>query len=332
MNEEENRSIRDPLFVIEVPVFQKLSPLIDSIMASSRKVLVTGATGKQGGAVINALLASPAASSFQILAVTRNPESGSAKAVVSKSPNIKIVKGDLDDCEGIFREAGEGIDSAFLVTFPQIQKVEQIQEEKQGKDFVDAAVAHGVKHFVFTSVDRGARSDSDPTYVPHFISKYNIELHLKEKAASSGMIYTIFRPVAFVDNFQPDFAGKGMATMLYQMGEKRLQLVSVKDIGIFAAMAFTHPEGFKNRSLSLAGDELNYKEASEVFHKVYGRPLPTTFSLLTTLMRWVVKDVGLMVKWFEEVGFTADIAECKRINPGMLNFESWLKEESKHQA
>ena len=301
-------------------------------MASSRKVLVTGATGKQGGAVINALLASPAASSFQILAVTRNPESGSAKALVSKSSNIKVVKGDLDDSEAIFREAGKDIDSAFLVTLPDFRKTEQIREVKQGKDFVDAAVANGVKHFVFASLDRGTKSDTDPTYVPHFISKHDIELHLKEKATSSSMIYTILRPVAFLDNFQADFFGKVFATILYQMGETKLQLVSVKDIGVFAAMALTHPEGFKNRAISLVGDELNYKDAVEVYRKVYGRPLPTTFSLVVSFIRWMATDLGLMVKWFEEVGFAADLEECRRINPGMQNFETWLKEESTHQA
>jgi uncharacterized protein YbjT (DUF2867 family) len=66
----------------------------------SKVILITGATGKQGGAVIDALLTSPEASNFTILAVTRNAESGSAKKLVEKG--CKIVQGDLHDVPGVF--------------------------------------------------------------------------------------------------------------------------------------------------------------------------------------------------------------------------------------
>jgi uncharacterized protein YbjT (DUF2867 family) len=68
-----------------------------------KSILVTGATGKQGGALINALLAEDA--DIEILAVTRNPQSKSAKNLADKSPKIKLVQGDLDDPAGIFKNA-----------------------------------------------------------------------------------------------------------------------------------------------------------------------------------------------------------------------------------
>jgi uncharacterized protein YbjT (DUF2867 family) len=73
---------------------------------SQRAILITGATGKQGGAVIDALLALPSSNAnFTILAVTRNTESGGAKKLAAKSSSIKLVHGDLDDVPSIFSEA-----------------------------------------------------------------------------------------------------------------------------------------------------------------------------------------------------------------------------------
>ena len=69
----------------------------------SRAILVTGATGKQGGAVIAALLAQKA--SFQLLALTRDSSSASARRLASKSPNITLIEGNLDDARSVFEKA-----------------------------------------------------------------------------------------------------------------------------------------------------------------------------------------------------------------------------------
>jgi uncharacterized protein YbjT (DUF2867 family) len=174
------------------------------IMASNLKVLVTGATGKQGGADVNALLSSSIAPFITMFAPTRDVESQSAKKLSSKSKNIRLVKGQMEDAHALFNTIGDKIDMVYCVTIPSMKKNEQAAEEKQGKAMVDAAVANGVGHFVFSSVDRGGsdKSDHNPTPVPHFISKHNIELYLKQKAAESGerMSWTILRPTFFLDN------------------------------------------------------------------------------------------------------------------------------------
>ena len=56
-----------------------------------------------------------------------------------------------------------------------------------------------------------------------------------------------------------------------QIGEKKLQLVSTNDIGWFAAHAFSHPNQYRNRALSLAGDELTQPEAALIFRDVIGK-------------------------------------------------------------
>lgn len=70
---------------------------------SRRAILVTGATGKQGGATIDWLIANGALKDHVLLAVTRDRTSGAAKKLESRG--VKIVQGDLNDCSAIFKDA-----------------------------------------------------------------------------------------------------------------------------------------------------------------------------------------------------------------------------------
>jgi uncharacterized protein YbjT (DUF2867 family) len=139
-----------------------------------RNILVTGATGKQGGAVVKALLENPLPFEYQILALTRNTTSAASLAL-AREPKVTLIEGSLTDCGSIFTSAG-GVGSiwgVFCVTIPSMKKDVEDQETKQGNDLVDAAIAHDVKHFIYSSVDRGGNSQSDvyATDVPHFVSK-----------------------------------------------------------------------------------------------------------------------------------------------------------------
>src|SRR5690606_21489140 len=104
-------------------------------------------------------------------------------------------------------------------------------EEKQGKALIDVALAERVKHFVYTSVDRGGdRSLQNPTNIPHFISKHNIEKYLLDKTANGAkMEYTILRPVAFFDNMVPGFMGNVFNASWKWVGNKKLQFIAVED-------------------------------------------------------------------------------------------------------
>jgi hypothetical protein len=130
----------------------------------------------------------------------------------------------------------------------------------------------------------------------------------------------------------PGFFCKMFNAMWLGMGNTRLQLVSVKDIGVFAALAFTDSDGeqWKNQAVSLAGDELSQEEGNEVFWKVFGRPMPRTYVFWGNVLKGMVKEVGVMFKWFEEEGYGASVEGCRRVNPKMLDLETWFREESGH--
>ncbi|KAF7546253.1 hypothetical protein G7Z17_g8556 [Cylindrodendrum hubeiense] len=293
-------------------------------------LLITGATGKQGGSVIKALLARNA--DFKILAVTRDVSSPAAKRLAAKSTNISLVQGDLNNTESIFDSARKLTSSpiwgVFSVQLPAMNKTGPIIEEAQGKSLVDSAIKHGVKHFVYSSVDRnGAKSIDNPTNIPHFKSKHNIEHHLIDKTQNSDMNWTILRPVAFMENFSVGFVGKIFATAWRDVVKSRhLQLISVEDIGVFGALSFMDPENFKGKSISLAGDELTYSQLVDVFEKETNKAPPTTFSFLASLALSMSEEMGTMFSFFEKEGYGADIKSLKEMHPELKDLGVWIKD------
>ncbi|KAI9839260.1 MAG: hypothetical protein M1819_003254 [Sarea resinae] len=316
----------------------------------AKVIIVTGATGKQGSSIISSLLSTAADTNLKILAVTRDPTSTGSEKLAQKSSKIKVIQGDLNDPESIFRSASAHLDlnkpqihGLFSVQLPAGLGTSALTEETQGKQLIDAALAHGVQHFVYSSVERGGSGaahplGSNPTEVPHFTTKANIERHLAEKTTGAGskMTYTVLRPVCFYENLTPDTLGKVFATAWQASvsADTKLQFVSTADIGFFGAQAFLNPEAaeYRDRAIGLAGDELTFDEANAVFAEKVGSPIPTTFGFLVKGMLWAVGEFGLMFRWFDDVGFKADVGACRKLNPSMLDFGTWLVEKSKFET
>ncbi|OAA72929.1 NAD(P)-binding domain protein [Akanthomyces lecanii RCEF 1005] len=296
-------------------------------MSSRRTIVVTGATGKQGGALIDALLKEPDAAGFNIVAVTRDATSSRAQKLASKF-NISVASIDAGKPDVSFNKI---LSAAMPVWGVYSVQVNSEDEEAQGKALVNAAAAHGVEHFVYSSSDRGGpvKSPTNPTTVKNFAAKYQIEKHLEAAAAASSqkMTYTILRPVTFYDNLTNDMHGRGFGRMWEQMGTKKLQLVSTKDIGWFAAQAFMDPAKYKNAALTLVGDELSHTEAEAIFNKAVGKPMPLAPCPIASAVKYFLQDtVGDMFRWFEKEGYGGDVEECRKIYPEMQDFQCWISE------
>lgn len=298
-----------------------------------QNILIVGATGQQGGAALKALLELPDSSSrFHILALTRNAASERARRLVSAHNGaVSLIEGDVANPKPIFASQLAGsIHSIFVVTIVG----GKVSEEQQAIPLIDEAVAHGVKHIVFTSVDRGGNEKSwnNPTNVKHFLAKHSIEVYLRDKATKEGgkFTWTILRPVSFMDNMNPGFLCS-ICTSMWDTAlspNTKLQLVSTRDIGIYAAKALANPTEWAGKAIGLAGDELTLAETREIFQRVVGKPLPQTWPLLGKGMMWAVKEVGDMYTFFEEEGYGVDIDALKREVP-VQNFEPWLRNDSK---
>lgn len=150
-----------------------------------------------------------------------------------------------------------------------------------------------------------------------------------EKATGSEMTWTILRPVAFLENFTPDFFGKVFTTCWKNtVKEKPLQLISVTDIGFFGAQAFINPAEYQNRGISLAGDELTYDQMDTIFKNKTGKSAPTTFGFVGSALMAMMKDLGYMFQWFYDVGYGANIAELRKVHPELKDFGTWLEKDS----
>lgn len=295
--------------------------------ATRQTILVIGATGKQGGALIENLLASSRAPQFDIVAVTRDTQCPRAQKL-SAFPNVRVISGDLTSPDVIFEAAGGPVWGVYSV------QINSDAEESQGKALVDAAVLHGVRHFIYSSGDRGGaeRSETNPTNVENFAAKYRIEKHLQRRTAEKsqspqGMTYTILRPVTFFENLSGDIHGKGFARMWEQLGPKKLQFVATRDIGWFAAQSFLDLEGYRNKAVTLVGDELTQPEAEAIFRKVVGTSMPMAPCPIASAVKMVLKDtVGDMFKWFKVEGYGGEVETCRRAYPEMQDFEGWLED------
>lgn len=291
-------------------------------MSTPRRLIVTGATGKQGGAVISALL-SKASQPFEIYAVTRDTTTRSALALATK-PSVKVIQGDFGDPVAIFKQV-EKPWGLFLVSMLGDAKV----EEQLGKATTKAAVDAGVQHIVFTATERGGQTESHdtPTYVPHFISKFNIERDIMEKPVT----WTFLRPVAFMENLTKDFNGKAFMAMWRINGvDRKTQLISTVDIGKIGAEALLNADKdeYRNKGVSIAGDEISPYQAGKIFKEVTGQDIPLTYSIIGYLVRWMVKDMGYMFNWIYNPGFGVDVQAVRKRYPFMQDFKTWLETES----
>jgi uncharacterized protein YbjT (DUF2867 family) len=180
-------------------------------------ILVTGATGTQGGAVARELLAR----GYNVRGLTRSPKSDRAQALADLG--VTVVKGDFDDAMSL-AAAMRDVHGVFAVTSFWEHGFDR--EVAHGRQLIDAARLADVGHFVFTSV-AGAETG---TGLAHFDSKLEIEKILQK----SGLNYSVVRPVEFMDNIRYTKQEVMSGTLGDPRdGSQSHQWIAASDIGFF---------------------------------------------------------------------------------------------------
>ena len=279
-------------------------------MANSGKlILVTGATGKQGGAALRHLRAK----GFAVRALTRDASKPAAQALTG----VEVVEGSLDD-EASVRKAVAGMYGVYSVqTFE-----EGIDAEiRQGKRLADIARDAGIAHFVYSSV--GAAEQG--TGIPHFESKGAIEDHIR----SLGIPHTILRPVFFMENWFWLLDAMRQGALVQPLSPAtRLAMVALDDIGAFIAMAFESPERWLNRAFDLAGDELPVAEIAARFGAKLGREVKYVKAPWDQFESRAGHELTIMYRWFEDHGYNVDVSKARAEYPALHSFDTWLNEQS----
>lgn len=284
-------------------------------MSDQRTVLVTGATGNQGGAAVDALLER----GHKVIALTRNPDSERARNLAERGATVAA--GDFSDYDSLVR-AAMGADTAYAMMTPF--EVGTDAEIKQGIALVEAMKAAGVGHLVFGSVANADRS----TGIPHFDSKYDVEKRL----ASLGVPYSIVAPVYFMDNVLAPWslpALKEGKLMMAMPADRPLQQVAVSDIGAFAAALVERRSAVFGKRYDIAGDELTGTQAAAIVSKASGSEIRFE-GFPPDVLRADSEDMALMFEWFDRVGYSADIEDLRREFPDVpwLSLEDWASNQN----
>ncbi|MGW5727607.1 NmrA family NAD(P)-binding protein [Nocardia beijingensis] len=284
-------------------------------------ILVTGATGKQGGTTARRLLADGRA----VRALVRDAHAPAAQELAAAG--AELVVGDFDAPETL-PAALAGVSGLFLVPpaayGPEGWDVDL--EAARGEAIVEAARAAGVRQIVFT----GIASMGDSTSWGATGKK-----RIEDAIIASGLQYTVLRPVRFMENYllrtsPVDGIKDGVHRHLFP-AEGPMKVIAVADIGDIAGLVFADPDRFHGRVLELAGDvlvppvataaisaatghQVSYHEVGEAEADAIGAEIGNTWRLM--------RHTG---------GWRADVDEIRAIHPGLRTFDTWLAETGASQ-
>ena len=283
-------------------------------MSGKLNVLVTGATGKQGGHLARELLSR----GHSVRALTRNLDSPAAATLAERG--VTIVPGDFEDQGGLER-AMRGVATVFAMGTPLERGAKT--ETREGINIVRAASTVGVTHLVYASIAGADRA----TGIPHFDSKFEVEKEIRR----SGVPFTIVAPVFFMENFLADYIAAGLAQGSISMAlpaTRRLQQIAVADIAQFTALVIERRESFLGKRIDIASDELTVATAAAAISEVSGRHIEYTALPIDTV-RQGNEDLARMLEWFDRVGYDADIVGLRSLYPEVdwHRFSTWAREQ-----
>jgi uncharacterized protein YbjT (DUF2867 family) len=284
----------------------------------SRLILVTGATGKQGGAVAACLLDA----GFRVRALVRDPAKPAAQALLNRG--AELASGDLDDAVAL-RRALAAVDGVFTYGVYSAQAAHETGggnvagEVRQGCLLADLACEAKTAHFVYGSVAAADRH----TGVPHFDTKGEVEGHIRAR----GLPATVLRPVFFMQNWERLRASILQTGVLTQPLKRttRHRQIAVQDIGALAARVFAAPGRWIGRAIDLAGDALTMEETAQTMGRVLRRDVRYVQQPWDEFEKRLGRESALMFRFFDEVGFHADPAALRAEVPRALTLEAYLR-------
>lgn len=278
--------------------------LMSGTAVAAETILVGGATGRQGNAIVDELLAR----GYKVRGLTRNLESKRAQRVAAKG--IELVQGNYGDPDSLMA-AMQGVERVFFYSGFSSNEVEE------GNNVIAAAKASGVKHLIYSS---GAAAE--PGIGMEGVGMMQIELAIVD----SGVPYTVFRPVAFMENFDPLKADTVENGFRDSRGPDRmLYFIAIPDIGFFVAEAFENPEEWIGKALNIASDKMTVREYVDTVSDVMGRDIAYHQLPLEEYLEIYPKPMRPLFRWYHEAGYTADVSRFRERYPNLTTLEQHLR-------
>lgn len=308
-------------------------------MPDKKIIAVMGATGAQGGGLINAILNDPDGG-FIPRAVTRDTNSDRAQNLLEKG--VEVVQADLNDVESL-KKAFKGAYGAFCVTnYWELLSPEK--EIAQAKNLAEAAKSAEVSHAVWSTLEDSRKwvplnNDSMPTLmgkykVPHFDAKGESDKFFTEAGVPTTFMIASF----YWDNFiyfgmGPAKGPDGKLAITFPLGDKLLAGISADDIGKCAYGIFKSGNKYIGKTIGISGENLTGNEMAEKMSKALGKDIQYN-SVPPDVYRSFgfpgAEDVGNMFQFHRDFQKDyleiRDIERTKSLNPELKNFDQWLSE------
>jgi uncharacterized protein YbjT (DUF2867 family) len=298
-------------------------------MASSQGdlILVTGATGAQGGAVARALLDA----GYRVRAIARDPATASARVLAERG--VEVLQGDFDDVVSL-DVAASGVDGVFSMQMPP-QPGDPEREIRTGCALVDAAYRAGLRTFVHTSVARAGDQGGfigwdEGRWSPIY---WNSKSAVNDAVAKRGFEhFVILKPAYMMDNLLPPKAAF-MYPALATHGrletalapDTRLDLIAAADMGAFAAAAFAAPERFDGHSIDLAAESLTMDEIAAKLAAGTGKSvIAVSLSEDEAVTRGINPGVASSQAWNNVEGYKVDLAATRSWGVPVTSFDRWV--------
>ncbi len=289
--------------------------------AEKRTILVTGATGAQGGGVARHLLAR---GKFAVRGLTRDPDSD--KAVALRKAGAEVVQGDLEAPETLYA-ALRGCYGVYGVTnfWEHFEK-----EYGQGKNLVDAVARARIKHFVFSTLPYCKKISGGKLDVPHFDLKAQLEEHARRLKVNATFVHCAFYFENFLSFFPPKKQADGTFAFGFPQGDTPLAGVAVEDVGCIVATIFERPDEYLGKVVGIVGDDLTGSQYAETMTRLLGAKVVYNHIPRETFASFGFPGADDLANMFEFNRLyipdrQADLEACRAVNPKMQTFESWLK-------
>jgi uncharacterized protein YbjT (DUF2867 family) len=275
-------------------------------------ILVTGATGKQGGATARRLLAL----GRPVRALVRDPAAPAATALAAAG--AELARGDFDDPASL-PPALDGTVGVFGIPPASFPPQDEL-ETARGRSLIDAAAAAGIRQVVFSTVATASGPSPAPT------AKVLIEQYLRDRIA----LPVVLRPVRFMTNYLGGVLGLdgisgGVHRHLFPPHEP-MQVIALEDVAEFAVLAFADPQRFAGRTLELAGDQPTPVDAAAEISRATG--LPVRYEQISESEAEAMGPFFAQGRKHWEAGhrWHADIEALRVIHPGLRTLADWLGE------
>ncbi len=306
-------------------------------MAGKKIIAVAGATGAQGGGLVNAIL-NDKGGEFAVRALTRDVASDKAKALAAKG--AEVVAADVDDVESLKR-AFAGAYGAYCVTFFW-NHFSPERELADAANMANAAKHAGLQHVIWSTLEDTRKlvpltDNRMPTLmgkykVPHFDAKGEADPLFRDLGLPVTCLVTSFYWENFIHfGMGPKKGPDGVLGITLPMGDKRLSSMAVDDIGKCAYGIFKKGREHIGKTVGIAGEHLTGAQIAAAFTKALGRPVRYN-DVPPEVYRGFgfpgAEDLGNMFQYdrdFEAASVAARSVDFSRsLNPALQTFDKWL--------